>query len=363
MGIRAAGLFILCVLGLVAGFGQVHAAETGPSFSCAHPSALEAIICKDARLSQQDRDLARLYALSKTDLFDTGASGQAARQKTWLANRDRDCADTRYGPSDRCLGVAYRARLGELAVATLFRDPDDALAVLKREYPKLAPLYAALYQYATISDDARRRQVVGALVEESQGLYDDDDVRAMSPEEVVASDKGFSAYFVVADVAAGEILSMPCDALLRRPGLIEALGAHYGGMLDSMVPDSDCDAMLPPVPELEVFADSAWQEVGECDGTIRFSVYRESQKMLTVVRLHRDDIWKDRVTENPPPETLAAAETIVRSPATLAAEAKAVKALTGYYIRAYKLSPDMAATDAQTAIDALNLSIYNGCGD
>ncbi len=197
-------------------------------------------------------------------------------------------------------------------------------------------------------DDARRRQVAGALVEESQGLYDDEDVRSMSPEEVVASDKGFSAYFVAADVAAGEILSMPCDALLRRPGLIEALGAYYGGMLDSMVPDSDCDAMLPPVPELEVFADSAWQDVGECDGTIHFSVFRESDKMRTVVRLHRDDIWKDSLSEDLPPTRKAAGVV-------------AVKALAGYYIRAYRLSPAVAAADAETAIGALSASIYNGC--
>ncbi len=348
MAIRVSGLFLFCILCLAGGFGKANAAEAGPSFNCAHPSVLEAIICKDAGLSQQDRDLARLYARSRADLLNIGVSGQVERQKTWLANRNRDCADTRYGPSDRCLGIAYRARLGELAVATLFRDPDDALAVLKREYPKLAPLYAALYQYATISDDAKRRQAVGVLVEESQGLYDEEDVKAMSPDEVVASDKGFSAYFVVADVAAGDIMSMPCDALLRRPGLIEALGAYYGGMLDSMVPDSDCDAMLPPVPELETFADSAWQDVGECIGTIRFSVFRESQKMLTVVRLHRDDIWKDSLNEDLPP-------------ARAAAGAAAIKALAGYYVRAYKLAPNVAAADAETAIGTLNGSIYNGC--
>lgn len=348
MRIRTTGLFLLCILYLAAGFGRASAAESGPSFSCAHPSALEAIICKDAGLSQQDRDLARLYVRSRTDLFNTGPSGQAALQKTWLANRDRDCSDPQYGPPEKCLQTAYGTRLGELAVATLFRDPDHALAVLKREYPKLAPLYAALYQYATISDDAKRQQVVGALVEEARGLSDDETVKAMSPEEIVASDKKFSAYFVVASMAAGDALSMPCDALLRRPGLIDALGAYYGGMLDSMVPDSDCDAMLPPVPELEVFADSAWQDVGECDGTIRFSVFRESQKMLTVVRLHRQDIWKDSLSEDLPPTRAAAG-------------AVAVKALAGYYIRAYKLSPGVAAADAETAISALSASIYNGC--
>ncbi len=350
MGIWASGVFLSGFLFLAASFGQVNAAETGPSFSCAHPSSLEAIICKDAGLSQQDRDLARLYARSRIDLFNSGASGQAAQQKTWLANRNRDCADTRYGPSDKCLSGAYRERLGELAVATLFRDPDDALAVLKREYPKLAPLYGALYHYVTVSDDARRRQVVGALVEDAQSLSDDENVKSMMPEKVVASDKGFSAYFVVADMETGDVMPMPCDALLRRPGLIEALGAYYGGMLDSMVPDSDCDAMLPPVPELETFADHAWEDVGDCDGTIRFSVFRESQKMLTVVRLHRDDIWKDRLSEDLPPGRAAAG-------------AVAVKALTSYYIRAYRLAPDVAAADAQTAIGALSASIYNGCAE
>jgi uncharacterized protein len=350
MRIWTPGVFLSGFLFLVAGFGQAKAAETGPSFSCAHPSALETIICKDKGLSQQDRDLARLYARSKIDLFNTGPSGQGALQKTWLANRNRDCVDTRYGPSDTCLSNAYRARLGELAVATLFRDPDDALAVLKREYPKLAPLYAALYHYVTIRDDARRRQVVGALVENAQGQSDDENVKSLTPEEVVASDKGFSAYFIVADMAAGDIMPMPCDALLRRPALIEALGAYYGGMLDSMVPDSDCDAMLPPVPELETFADHAWQDVGDCDGTIRFSVFRDSQKTLTVVRLHRDDIWKDSLSEDLPPKRAAAG-------------AVAVKALTGYYIRAYRLAPEVAAVDAQTAIGALSASIYNGCGE
>ncbi len=81
MRIRTTGLFLLGILFLAAGFGRANAAETGPSFSCAHPSTLEAIICKDAGLSEQDRDLARLYALSRTDLFDTGASGAGCGAK------------------------------------------------------------------------------------------------------------------------------------------------------------------------------------------------------------------------------------------------------------------------------------------
>ena len=296
MRIRASGLFLLCILGLVIGFGRANAAETEPSFSCAHPSTLEAIICKDAGLSAQDRDLAWLYALSRTDLFNTGPSGQLALQKTWLANRDRDCSDPRYGPPDQCLRLSYQVRLGELAVATLFRDPEQSLAVLKREYPKLAPLYAALYQYATIADDSKRQQVVGALVEDARGFYESQNINTAFSNEASTSDSGFAAYFVTISLFAGDSMPMPCDALLRRPGLIEALGSRYGGTMDSHIPESDCDAMLPPVPQLEAFADSAWQEVGECDGTIRFSVYRESQNMLTVVRLHRNDIWKDQVT-------------------------------------------------------------------
>jgi hypothetical protein len=67
-----------------------------------------------------------------------------------------------------------------------------------------------------------------------------------------------------------------------------------------------------------------------------------------VVRLHRQDIWKDSLNEDLPPGRATAG-------------ALAVKALTGYYIRAYKLSPDVAAADAETAIGVLSASIYNGC--
>jgi hypothetical protein len=70
--------------------------------------------------------------------------------------------------------------------------------------------------------------------------------------------------------------------------------------------------------------------------------------MLTVVGLHRQGMWKDSLSEDLPPP--GAAGGVV-----------AVMAVADYYIRAYKLSPGVAATEAETAIGILSASIYNGC--
>lgn len=47
MRLRASGAFLSGFLFLAAGFGQAKATDAGPSFSCAHPFVLEAIIYKN----------------------------------------------------------------------------------------------------------------------------------------------------------------------------------------------------------------------------------------------------------------------------------------------------------------------------
>jgi uncharacterized protein len=334
----------------------------GPSFSCAHPSAIEAIICGDAELSARDREMARLYAAVKVDLFGSGPSGQVADQRGWIKQRDATCADiptmrVNYGNQRNCLMKSYGEQAKTLAASALFAVPDEALPVLRREAPKIAPLYEALYRYATIDDPVRRKQVVTALIapnfnsHRAYGAIDFQIYKLARAADVAESDKAFSAYFDLVSVEIGAGLPVPCSALLKRPGLIETLTSKFGGGVDGSIPDSDCETMLPPLPELSDLSNAAWRAAPDCDGSIGKTTGRNINALEDAIRVHRTAFWNDR-----PGSQLS-----VNFPGGDVLAAKAQRALTRDYVTFFKTPQGVATKDADAALRLLTNLIATYC--
>lgn len=326
-----------------------------PSFSCASPDAIEAAICADPALSSRDRAMSVLYTASLKGESAAAPSPQRAAQRAWLKTR-KECLND---DLRKCLAQQYDARLNSLAVAALFQSKDAALAELARQDPKVRPIYEAIYLYATRDTQAARIAAVEPLIAPifnalsgmPTALFEDiPDARAAA-----SSDDAFALFLDVASVS-DYALTLPCDALVRRPGLIHALGAQYGGAIDGQLIQADCASTLPALPRLEDLVRAAGSVQETCEGTIRFSLGRNAGKTLVAVRLHRPDIWKagDRGGSTSGP----AAQFRSRHRAQIAS---AIAELAQYYAANFKVAPQVARADATSAIHAVVDGTFKLC--
>lgn len=344
-------------------------AQSGPgiepsaitALNCTTLGTIEAVICGDPELQARHRTIVTLFEAARVDAFNSGPSAQETRQRSWLKVRDESCSN---GSQIRCLIDRYDARLKELAVAALFLVPETALAELRRQESKTAPLYEAIYKYATIDGQAERTNTVEMLIapifdevhESFEGnVHPFADLQTV--EAAAASDEAFALFLAGASVG-GHRTILPCEALIRRPGLIKALGPLYGGARDGWLPYSNCDAMLPELPSLTCLAQQASGAQPFCQGTIRFSVWSYYAKLLAAVRLHRPDIWHPLTSRTWPREDT---EVKFRSEHQ-SWIADAATELTKYYVTAFKVSPDAAKADAESAADAVTSRAFFHCG-
>ena len=334
----------------------------GPSFSCASPSKIEALICADPELAARDRAMALLYAEVRTNVLDTGPSQQQAEQIKWL--KYRDSGECNMGTLGECLTRTYDHRLEELAVSALFRKPTEALVELTRVNPNGAPLYEAMYRYATIDDVGQRTEVVEKLITPAFDklnngsswtniLFKD----APDARTAASADKSFSLFLNVA-ASNGFTLTLPCAAIVQRPGLMAALGALYGSSLDGRLISTDCSTMLPELPNVTRLAKDASQAQPFCQGTIRFTISRYNAQLRVAVRLHRTEFWEagnrrdSSHNENEAPFRIQHRSSIEAAQAELAA----------YYTRVFKVPTDIANADAREAINAVVVRAFYHCG-
>ncbi|MEI9903263.1 MAG: hypothetical protein WDN06_04295 [Asticcacaulis sp.] len=346
---------MVLALGCLAGMAE---AQSGPSFACPSPGHVETIICNDAGLSVMDRDMAELFAAARTDALGTGPSRQLDLQRAFLDERAKTCADGQwqtYGMADAtaCVRSQTRGRLKELAIAALFTDTDKALSILRADDPEAAPFYDAVYRYATIGDAARRRQVVKTLLSPSfHPQYDIDTI-----DKAVADDAAFSDYVILTVMQGGDFeFTIPCGALVRRPGLTAMLGSHFASSMDGRSPVSDCEDMQPPPPEIQSFSTLVWAAQPDCDGTIRFSYFREFTQLQTAIGLHQMDYVEP---EKGRPSRSPAVFTAVHAGDIAAVET----ALTQYYTGQFNLSLDAAQADARMAIERMIFDAFNAYPD
>jgi uncharacterized protein len=310
---RSAALRLLATLAaatvIVPSVAWAAAQPSGPSFTCPGTSETEAAICADPDLAADDRRMQSLYSAAKPGALGNGSS-QLAAQRKWLKERDKCNGDgwksyAILGVKDvrECVALSYSFRLEDLAIADLFVSHTAAMAELTRQTPKDAPIYEAIYQYATISDPTVRAKAVKPLVSpvfEATRVHPAQDVPGVghvpeSPEirfnniptaeAAVASDKNFSAFLDVAFEWAMDRDReglLPCGALVRRPGLIAAMGERWD-------PYTDCDDTLPSTPAFDRLVDLAGRASPPCQGTIVIDIGATWQASVTSRRLNLPD--------------------------------------------------------------------------
>jgi uncharacterized protein len=308
-------------------------------------------------LAARDRTMAALYAAARGGAIDRGASQEDRDQKKWLKSRNERCST---GDLRRCLTDAYDDRLQALAVAALFRAHDPALAELNRQIPKSAPLFEAMYAYATIDEPRERIAAVQKLI---APIFADihDEPWASSQfasipdaEAATSSDHAFARFLDVASVS-DYTLTLPCGALIRRPGLTDALDSVYGGAMDGQLIQSDCLSTMPPLPKLERVISAAVSAQPDCEGTIRFSLERHYEKKWVEVLLHRPDLWSvDHAVE----DTHAAERFRSRNRNRLD---EAAAELATYYSAYFSVSQQTARNEGVKAVDYLLRGAFDLC--
>jgi hypothetical protein len=340
---------------------RAQSVEPAQELNCQTPSAIESVICADQELLVRHKMILSLYSAVGVDAFGLGPSQYATLQANWLKSRD-DCGNTPRALI--CLLYSYFFQIKALASSALFVVPNVALPALRRIDPDTEPMYEALYRYATIADETERINAVEALIAPSfdvvshqfQSSFLFKDIR--TAHEAAATDGAFSTFIAVAALVERSV-TVPCAALIRRPGLIAILDARYGSSIDALLPGSDCDAMLPPLPDVLQLASAAIRSSTACEGgSIRFAFRRQFQVTLTAARLHFPDAWKLYHQAGRSP---SAEETQFRRDHQGWIR-DAITELTDYYVVKFKLGTELAKTDAESAIDAVLADALPRCG-
>jgi len=347
-------------------------APLGAAVDCAHAQGvLETTICGDPKLVAYDRATAQLFALVSTDALGVGPSAEPEAQRKWQAERDKMCAIAG-NEVDQCLRQEFQARLSLLSVAALIRAPEPALAEL-REDPVHAPLYEALWRMATMPAGEARTDAVAALIGpafeqvRTAGKQTDDPdhgggaitVKMLGPlrtaRDAASTVKNFDLFFDlsgIVDTIGGTYIT--CEAIVRQPELIGAVGVSFGSLRQDGLGQTDCDDELPPPPRFAAFAAAA---IDAATASPRCTAARRAvgvplyQRYLILVQLNR---------QGPPPPNPRAARGAAAFIAAHATDASAAEAdVAAYYARELHL-PD-AAGAAHAAIGQLVDEAFATC--
>jgi uncharacterized protein len=352
----------LCGLAAVLGLTWAAPALAAPpavqaSFDCTHAAgAIETAICAHPDIAARDLTVAQLFALVRTDALGTGPSDELTRQRQWIGQRDKDCAKA--ADVAACLRLDYDGRLEELAAAALIRAPQPALAELKRQKPDAAPLYQAIYLMATSADTPSRAQSVEALIAPAFAKLAADQADMLdtikTAHDAAASIKNFDTFIDLVAVEDGLAVTMPCEAIVKQPGLINALDSQFGSTMDGQLGASDCDVMLPPPAAFASFAAAALDKATsdpDCTGSIRYAGMRSYTEFLITAQLDRQAGGKRNA------ETVR--ETAAYERAHASATAAAIADLAAYYTQRFH-TPDAAAA-ARKAVDQVTDMAFNAC--
>ena len=333
------------------------APDSRPSFSCSKAAAtVEAAVCADPRLAARDHTLSVLFAAVRVSAAGVGPSNELAKQREWLALRDTSCTEARSRTA--CLANLYDERLYALALAALFTAHDPALAELRRQTPKDAQVYEAIYRYATIANPKVRAKAVAPLIAptfEAVRIHPAQDIGGMhvpsqperrledipTAEAATATDDHFAAFLDVAFMWAMDQYraKLPCATLARRPGLLPALGQRWD-------PSTDCEETLPPTPLLDALLASARKVTPDCGGTIRIDLGADFAAFLVAKRLN----LHDKNEANAGAEQAGPVEQDFRQ-ASRAEIAAASQEMAHYYAAYFGLRPSAARKASGEVVD------------
>jgi len=267
------------------------------SFDCALArTVIEIEICKDPVLSASDSLMGELYFQAKTSAFRSGPSNQLSVQRVWVKDRQDCLTPDKVGFKSvrACLRSRYDNRNHELAVATVMSDPPSGLKALDLLDPQAAPLYRAIWTYVrTPSDKAALTRLLKPYFtrmesDEAQGYGRDilADEKILKAQDMLVSDHHFATGLkVISAYLEGEPLTLPCEAALYQPGLLETVQPIFGSTLDNFIPRTDCAATLPPLPRFDALVAQIYRTWPECEGTIRFSAYRSFDAEVEAARI------------------------------------------------------------------------------
>ncbi len=349
--------FVVLLVSLLPGFGLANTDVPGSQDSPLKlATSAQAVTDEDTATR-----MALFLSFDRVGALGVGPSNEQSVQRSWRKQRDMACA-ARMNPSSCHLYDSYR--LHDLAVAAIFRAPKQAFREIARTDPKSVQIYEAIYQYAVIRDPGRRANVVGGLLAPAfvslrNRLRDASDWDAVAvaeagPRDAASSDQRFSQFLNAISVwNDNDIVVLPCAALVRRPGLLYTLHSQYGGAIDGHLIQTDCRDTLPPLPELATVEKTAFAAHSPCSGTIRFSLGREFDEMVTAIRIHQ---FKD-FNRYPSSASLrfASEHKILWERAT--------SEMARYYSRYFHVPPAQARTEATGVLVAvLNNAIDDSCG-
>lgn len=357
-----------------------------PSFSCDNARGMVAVVCASSMLSAKDRTMDALYRVSRVAVTGGEPSGEVAIQRQWLRNTEKACSANK--SAERCFSAAYDERNQELAIDALFGAHEIAMAELRSvplvslpnyifaemaaDRQAAAAVYEAIYRYATVDPLPLRVAAVAPLIAPLFATIKGrpwaspiNDQR--EPRDAIATDQNFAAFLAVASVSVlPATIVLPCGALVRRPGLIDVLHSYYGGAIDGHLIGTTCDTATVLLPAFDGIFRSANDSQEPCSGTIRFSLGRDTARILTAIRLHRMDVLAPKPSQKSarerapivvevPPEVTKFLSTHGR-----VAEA-AQRGLAAYYSASFHVPPGKARADASFAVRRAVQAIYGGC--
>jgi hypothetical protein len=328
---------------------------------------VEKIICADKVLTALDRKVSELYSRLLATSNDHAKASFQKEQRDWVKARNT-CGDTRTSPMGdvrTCIENHYKWNLGSLAPEALFADHDLAISALNHVLPETAPLYEAVYVYASVSDPGERRaklelvltQTLQALKEKPSGLTFN---KLNSVTDIASNNEAFTRFIGLASalVDHGSLpMTLPCQAIIKRPELAEATGSKFGGAIDASVIRDNYNQVLPATSRYAELARQVIAEQGYCPGTIRLSLASDQMQLQLAIRIH--NLGAIRVP------TLPNKNAVNFKAAHAAAIRATAEELASYYISTFDLSPAQAEEDARRAIQLLvDLTYENwaGCG-
>jgi uncharacterized protein len=382
LGIRIGKIpvHLLAVVVAAASLWAPHAAAADPepsgaSIDCGRAQGVvETTICGEPELLAADRATEQLFAAVRIDALGVGPSAEPDAQRKWLAERDQACASKVSSEIKACLRQAFDARLSVLAVAALIRAPEPALAELRRQDPDHAPLYEALWRMATTPAGAARTDTVAALIGpafekvRTAGKQTDDPDHGGGPitatmlgsmrtaRDAASTVENFDLFFdltgIVDTIGPAYIT---CEAVVRQPQLIDAVGVSFGDRRQDGLGVTDCDDELPAPPQFAAFAAAAIDAATaspRCTEARRAVAVPLYQRFLIAAQLHRQGPQ--------PPLKQSVARNATAFAAGHATQASAAEAeLTAYYVSELRL-PD-AAGAAHAAIGQLIDEAFAAC--
>jgi uncharacterized protein YecT (DUF1311 family) len=337
-----------------------------PSFSCEKPTSVEKTICTDKTLAALDRDVGGLYSRLLATSNDHAKAFFKKEQRDWIKGRN-SCDGTQpsnMGDNRACIERHYKWNLASLAPEALFADHELAIAVLAQVMPEASPLYEAIYVYASINDHKERLAKLEAALDQTlHELKQKPSGRSFkqfnSATDIVLNDEAFTHFIGLASalVEHGTVpMTLPCQAIIKRPALLKATGPQFGGGIDAWVIRDNCDQVLAATPQYTELAREVMAAQKQCLGTIRFSLGRMQTQLQLAIRVH--DL--DGIPVQTPNRDAAAFEA-----ANVKAMGAAGEELASDYISTFALSPGPAAAEARRAVQLLvdrTFQIWDACG-